>query len=176
MAHGLKKTRNKFLRKVATKPRRLKEEIKMKKITKNRIVMATGGLLLTAVSAFIAGGLTVCIKQIYSFGLQTPDKFGWFGLFVLWGVLIFVAIGPALLLMTIISIIKCSPLKLRIIFNIINAFIVSSISVIVIVICGCGGSSIYFAGLTSFIIIIISELLFRNKFQKTNLKGKNNEN
>ena len=137
----------------------------MKKTTKNRIVMAILGLMLTVVSAFVAGGLTICVEQIYSFGLQTPEKFGWFGLFVLWGFYVFVAIGPALLLMVIISIIKCSPLKLRIIFNIINAFIVSSISVIVIVICGCGGSSIYFAGLMSFIIIIISELLFRNKFQ-----------
>ena len=139
----------------------------MKKTTKNRIVMETLGLLLTIVSAFVAGGLTVCVEQICSFGLQTPEKFGWLGLFVLWGVFIFVAIGPALLLMAIISIIKCSPLKLRIIFNIINAFIVSSISVIVIVISGCGDSSIYFAGLISFIIIIISELLFRKKFQKS---------
>ncbi len=146
----------------------------MKKATKNRIVMATLGMLLTIVSAFVAGGLTVCIAQICTNGLKSPEMFGWIGLFHICGLYAIFTTAPGLLIITIISIIKYSPIKLRILFNIVLASVLSAIIMIV----GFGFGFINIdttlglieAGAICIFIVIIAELLLRNKFQKTNLK------
>ena len=138
----------------------------MKKTKKNRIVMATFGLLLTVISAFLAGGLTICIIEICINGMQTP-KVGWSILFLIWGVYVFIAAGPALLLMVILSIVRYSSLKLRMLFIIILAFIISSISVVTIITIGHVYIKSYFiAGIVCLLIVIIAELLLRKKFQR----------
>jgi len=134
----------------------------MKKITKNRIVMATLVLLLTIISAFVSGGLTICIIQFFADGMQAP-KVGWSGLFIIWGFNVFIAVGPALLFMIIFSIIKYSSFKLRILFNVIMAFILSSIAVITIIVIGLAYTTSYFvAGLSCLIIVIVAEMLMKN--------------
>lgn len=137
----------------------------MKKTTKNRIIVATLGMLLTIVSAFVAGGLTICVAQICTYGIQTP-KVGWIGLFIIWGFYVFIAAGPALLYMTIFSIIRCTSLKSRILFNVIMAFILSGITVTTIIVIGLEYIIAYLAaGVICIFIVIIAEFLLRNKFQ-----------
>jgi len=145
----------------------------MKKITKNRIIMATLGLLLTVASAFVAGGLISTIIHIFHYGLKSPEMFGWFGAFYILGMYSLISTAPGLLIVFIISIIKYSPIKLRILFNIIMSFTLSSIITLLWYINFINIDTIFglsVSGAICIFIVIITELLLRNKFQKTNLK------
>lgn len=132
--------------------------------------MATLGLLLTIVSAFVAGGLIPSIIYICQHGLKTPEMFGWFGAFYILGMYSLISTAPGLLIVFIMSIIKYSPIKLRILFNVVLASVLSAIMMIV----GFGFNFINIdttfglieAGAICIFIVIIAELLLRNKFQR----------
>jgi len=65
----------------------------VKKETRQRIVIACLGVPLSALGAFVGGGLAAWAFSIYKNGLVAPDFFGWSGTFIVCGVLL--ALLPA---------------------------------------------------------------------------------
>ena len=82
----------------------------MKEKTKHRIIIACVGAPLSVLTTFVGAGLTGWVFQFHQFGIQTPEMFGWIGLFIIFGGAGLLAAAPALLIMAIFSIVRCRPL------------------------------------------------------------------
>jgi len=138
-----------------------------KKKTKEQVIVASLGIFLTIISAFVSGGLISWALYFCSNGLKPPAMVGWLGIFIFCGIYVFIAAGPALILMTIISIIYYSPVKLRLLLNFIITFILSCLtSIVIYLIDGNTFSILCGTALPCLIIVIITETLMHKNFSR----------
>ncbi len=138
----------------------------MKKKTKHRIVLACFSALLSALGTFVGAGLACWAFHVLEYGMRTPGKLGWIGVFVLSGMIALFAAFPALLMLITLSIVWCTPLGRQSLLSIVLGFVLGGAVVAICTILGdLTLSEFAIAGGTCLGIVAVVEALMRKKLQ-----------
>jgi hypothetical protein len=145
----------------------------MRQKTKHRIAVACIGAPLSVLAAFVGAGLTYWFWYFRESGMQTPEDFGWLGLFLMFGCLGLVVVTPALSAMLVCAIVRCTPLGVYALLSTLLSFVLGCTALVICFITSPKDityPSLMVAGATCLLIVAVVETLMWKTLQNQRLE------
>ena len=137
--------------------------------TKQRIVIACLGSVLSASTAYVAGGLTGWAFHVYQRGMSTPEMFGWTGLFIIVGYIALLAVTPSLLTILLCGVVWRTPLARHALLSVIVPLFLGGIAIAMFLLPDpdITLSRLIVTGASCLTITVLAEVLMRSRLQNT---------
>lgn len=145
----------------------------MKPKTRHRLMIACLGAALSVCAAFVSAGLTGWAFHVHRYGMRAPEMFGWFGAFILFGLIALIAVAPALVAIHACGVVWRTPLGRHAILSILLPFILGGLAIALCILTNpkdIALSGFIVAGVTCLAIVGIVEFVTKETLQNKQLE------